>query len=256
MEEGLDVGALYKNQEVIAENQVIMDKKFSAIETALGKALEHLTPKEQKELESKGKHATVADVELALQKQKEIERQEKANEQVLHQLQTIAEQKLDTAEEAVQSLFQKAEIEYDEDAKEDFDEWSRRFIDKGLAEQKEAGSKKFDWKKFQDRMESKFQKSYRIKVEKEDEEEDEEEEKPKGKIKSPKALTGLNDEVGLDVKPGSKFDKMMERLEAHNRVTRGTPKAGDSKMSLDELIKVHRVINQTRNKQGRMAEVV
>ncbi len=253
MSEEVDLGTIYKNQEVVADNQVIMDQKLSKLEQALSRTLEHLTPKEQKELEQKGRQATVADIETALSKQKEVDKQEQHQQQVLQQLQSIAETKLDTAEESVQALFEKAEIEYDEDAKEDFDDWSRKFIDKGLAEQKEEGSKKFDWNKFNDRMKAKFQKSYRIKLEESEEEEDEE--KPKAKAKSPKSLTGLNDEVGLDIKPSGKFDKMMERLDAHNRISRGTPKPGDSKMSLDELIKVHRIINHAKNKQRGMADV-
>lgn len=253
MSEEVDISALYKNQEVVADNQVIIDQKLSKLEQALAKTLEHLTPKEQKELESKNKQATVADVEDVIKKQKETDRNEQAQQQVLQKLQAIAEEKLDTAEEIVQAVFEKAEIEYDENAKIDFDDWSRKFIDKGLAEQKEAGSKQFDWEKFNNRMKAKFQQSYRIKLE--ESEDEEEEEKPKAKMKSPKSLTGLNDEVGLDVKPGGKFDKMMERLESHNRVIRGTPKAGDAKMSLEELIKVHRVINHAKNKQRGMAEI-
>ena len=241
--------------ETIANNQVVIDKEIKGQKetlTKLEKALtDALTPKEKKEIEAKNRTATVSDIEEALKNQKIEEKKERDLNERIHQLQTLAEEKLDVAESVVEKLFEKAELEYDEDAKEDFDDWSDKFIKKGLEEQKENGARKFDWEKFNDRMKTKFQKSYRIKLE--EGEEEEEEEKPKAKSKSPKSLTGLNDEVSPDLKPGNKFDKMIAQLEGHRRVKQGTPKAGDRKLSEIELIEYHRIINREKNKQTRMA---
>ena len=241
MVEEVDYNQVIENQKIVADNQYVMDQKMSKIEQALSKALDQLTPKEQRELEEKKKTPTIEDVEKILDRKEQEKKQERAAQEQFNHLKKAAEDRMDVVEDSIKEFLEKNEIDFDEDAEELFDTWSKKMVDKGLEEQKTNGGN-FDWKKYQERMEAKFAKNFRLNL---DKSEDEEEEKPKRRETKP--LTGLNDSVSFKSEKGDKYDKLMDKLSAHNK--------GTTKMSLDELISVHSQLNRAKNKRG-MAEAI
>lgn len=243
MEQEFDVSTLAENDQVIANNQVLLDQKVGKLEAALTKALDHLTPKEEKELLEKKRNPTVEDVENLLKKQKDQDRLESQAKEQYANLTQIAQEKLDTSEETIQALFKDHEIEYSTKHEKFFDRVSKEYI----ADWQAKGSKVMDWEDFNRFMKSEFQEQYDIAKEDEDE-------KPQAKRKEAKPMTGLNEGVSFENKKGDRFDKIEEKLAAHNRVLRGTPKAGDVRMDSLELNALHSEINRAKNK--RMAEVI
>lgn len=223
----------------VSENQVALYDRLDALEQKL--LAEKKTPEQIAEEERK-KPLTEEKLQKILTDKEKADEEKRIKEKTYNEAVEVAAEKFNKVEESIKALCEKHDIPFKESV---FNRISNENIKLGNAEMA-ANKTMFDWKKFEQRVREEVLDTYDKK--------DDGEKVEKKEIKAgSKSLTGLQDEVSMDVQ-GKGADRVseLERIAAgHFRAKAGNPRAGDRELSYEELNTLDREVNHARNQLRR-----
>lgn len=215
----------------VSENQVALYDRLGELEKKLLEAKK--TPEEIAQEEAK-KPLTEEKLQKLLEEKEKKEELKKAQEKEFEKLADIAAQKFNIIEANVKTFCEEKGIPFKESV---FNRMSTENIKLGNSEMK-TNNTPFDWSKFEERVKADLLDIYA-----------DTETKKEVKVGS-KSLTGVQDEVSLDLGGGKGVDRVAEleqMLAGHFRTIKGNPRSGDRELSYEELTSLDREVNHGRN---------